>query len=438
MLIVECAPGHAPERRYVLDVLLGVFLGLEHRVVERPGEDVVIRREDGKSLAVADVLLRREGGLLERTALPRAPLARCGTAVGDLPVLYGDPAVHVEERSIRLGIDIFGGVFALLTRLEEAVEGPRDAHGRFPASESLAVREGFLDRPLANEYAELLWWALAKLWPDLRRRPRSFRLLPTHDVDWPWYSTGVLTEVLREAARDVLRRRGLAAARLRSTLAVRRHGRESDPCNTFDFLMDESESRGLRSAFYFMTGQTHGVHDPGYPIDDLWLGDLLRRIEERGHEVGLHPSYGTFLDEAGLRRELDRLRDVTGRQPLGGRQHFLRFAVPETWRSWDAAGLSYDSTLGFAAAPGFRCGTCYEYPVFDLQERRALGLVERPLIAMEASLLDYQGLSPEAAAEEMRRLREICRSFDGDFVFLWHNNRLSRERERAAYRAVLD
>src|SRR5205823_5536771 len=158
--------------------------------------------------------------------------------------------------------------------------------------------------------------------------------------------------------------------------------------------------------------------DPGYPIDDPWLGNLLRRIDERGHEVGLHPSYGTFLDEAGLRRELDRLREITGRQPLGGRQHFLRFAVPATWRSWDAAGLSYDSTLGFAAAPGFRCGTCYEYPVFDLQERRALGLVERPLIAMEASLLDYQRLSPEAAADEMRRLREICRSFGGDFVFL--------------------
>src|SRR5438477_6297052 len=128
MLTVECDAGRAPERRYVLGVLLGVFLGLEHCVVERPGKDVVIRREDGKSLAVADVLLRRDGSLLERAALPQAPLARCGTPVGELPVLYGEPAIDVEERSIRLGIDVFGGAFALLTRLEEAVEGPRHAH----------------------------------------------------------------------------------------------------------------------------------------------------------------------------------------------------------------------------------------------------------------------------------------------------------------------
>ena len=438
MLVVECSPGHAPERRYAVDVLLGVFLGLEHRVVERPGEDVVIRREDGKSLAIADVLFRREGGLLEQAALPRAPLARCVTAVGELPVLYGEPSIVVEEQSIRLGIDVFGGAFALLTRLEEAVGGPRDAHGRFPAAASLAVREGFLDRPLANEYAELLWWALARLWPDLRRRQRSFRLLPTHDVDWPWYSRGRPTESLREAGRDVLRRRGLARTRLRAFLDVRRRGREADPCNTFDLLMDESESRGLASAFYVMAGQTDPAHDPGYPIDDPWLRELLGRIAGRGHEVGLHPSYGTFLDEAALRHELERLHDATGAVPLGGRQHFLRFAASATWRAWDAAGLAYDSTAGFAEAPGFRCGTCYEYPVFDLQERRALGLRERPLIAMEASLLDYRGLGLEAAAEEMRRLREICRSFGGDFVFLWHNNRLSGERERAAYRTVLD
>jgi hypothetical protein len=438
MLVVECAPGHGPERRYALEVLLGTFLGLEHRIVERPGgADVVIRRDDGRSVTVADVLFRREGTLLDRAALPREPLVRCDTPLGELPVLYGDPVVEVDEGSVRLGIDLFGGAFVLLTRLEEAVEGERDAHGRFPAAASLAARGGFLDRPLVNEYAELLWWALRRLWPGLERRPRSFRLLPTHDVDWPWYARGRPLDSIRDAVLDVRHGRGLAGARVRSTLAVLARGRDAEPCNTFEFLMAESEARGLASAFYVMTGGTHPVHDPGYPVDDPWLLRVLGGIEARGHEIGIHPSYGTHDDADALGAEVERLRETTGVEPRGGRQHFLRFAVPSTWRNWEAAGLAYDSTLGFSAAPGFRCGTCYEYPVFDLEERRRLELVERPLIAMEVSLLDYQGLEPEQAASEMARLRETCRAFDGDFVFLWHNNRLTTERERAAYRAVL-
>src|SRR5262249_11159098 len=158
-------------------------------------------------------------------------------------------------------------------------------HGRFPAQASLAMRDGFLDRPLANEYAELLWWALARLWPDLRRRPRSFRVVPTHDVDWPWYARGRLVESAREAARDVLLRRGLRRPRLRAALAVGRAGRDADPCNTFDFLMRESEARGLTSAFYVMAGRTDRARDAGYPLDDPWLAALLQRIEDRGHEV---------------------------------------------------------------------------------------------------------------------------------------------------------
>jgi hypothetical protein len=445
-LVVECPPGHGAERRYALDVLLGVFLGLEYQLIERPGEHVVIRRNDRKSLYVSDILFRHDGSLLDSAALPREPLQRCmatalvgARVLDDVPVLYGDPSIVVEEQSIRLAVDLFGGAFALLTRLEEAVVAARDIHGRFPASASLALRAGFLDRPLVNEYAEILWWALKRLWPDLDRRPRAFRVLPTHDVDWPYYSRGLVLETIRDAARDLARKRGrrLAQARLRSLRAVRSRGRGADPCNTFNFLMDESDFRGLRSAFYFMTGQTNKTYDPGYSIDDPWLRDLLVRIAARGHEVGFHPSYETPRDEATLRHELNRLRAATGQQPLGGRQHFLRWDPATTWRNWDAVGLSYDSTLGFAAAPGFRCGACYEFPVFDLQERRALDLVERPLIAMDATLLVHQALAPEAAAEEMRRLREICRVFDGDFVFLWHNDRLTGEREREAYRAVL-
>lgn len=459
MLLIECGGQHLAERSYALELLLGEFLGLEHRFRPADVEDVVIRSADDEGdrrLVVADSLFATHDDLLAEDALPRLPLDACprseldgALVLGDLPVLYGSrppggPFVTREGEELRVGIDLFGGAFVLLTRLEEAVIPERDGHGRFPSASSLPVRAGFSGRPLVDEYTEVLWWALAQLWPRLHRRPRAFTARPTHDVDWPFYSRGRVWESVRAAAADVRNRRGvsLARARIESLYRVKRSGRDADPANVFDFLMTTSEQHGLRSAFYFMGGHASSAYDPGYSLDDRWLRELMHTVDARGHEIGVHPSYTTFRDGERLATELERVREAARAagvrtEVTGGRQHFLRFENPGTWRNWDGAGLDYDSTLGYAETCGFRCGTCRAYRVFDLQERRALRLVERPLVAMETALLTYQGLSPEAAADEMLRLAEVCRRFEGEFTFLWHNNRLATPPERAAYARVV-
>lgn len=461
-LVIDCGEEHLAERKYVVGVLFGEFLGLEHEV--RPGAgahpDVVVRSadpSDPRRLLVADVLFSHVRDLLTEEALPISPIVVCGRQqlpaallLGDLPLLYprspaGAACVKADEGRVDLGFDLFGGAFAMLTRLEEAVLAGRDAHGRFPASASLAARSGYSDRPLVDEYTEVLWWALARLWPNLSRTPHVFATRPTHDVDWPFYSRGRVPETLRDAAADVLvrRDRSLPVERMRSLAAILRSGRGADPCNTFDFLMRESEARGLRSAFYFMGGQRSSVYDSGYSLDDDWIRALLHQIDRRGHEIGVHPSYPTFRDAGALRREIDAVgaaieaADVD-QKVTGGRQHFLRFENPSTWRNWDAAGLLYDSTLGYAEICGFRCGTCRAFPAFDLETQKQLTLTERPLIAMETALLTYQRQSLVDAANEFRRLKAICRQFNGTFTFLWHNNRLSTPAEREAYTHVLD
>jgi hypothetical protein len=459
VLVVECGADHAPERRYILDVVLGEFLGLDYELhpVEGSSEVVITAGSgDAKRLVTADLLFAGNDELVDRAALPALPSAVCpagllpGAAVvgEDLPALYARPLRDgrlVDERPdrIELGIDVLGGVFVLLTRLEEAVPGARDAHDRFPTTASLAARSASWSRPLADEYVEALWWALHRLWPGLERRRHDFEVRPTHDVDWPFYSRGRPLETVRQAARDVLTRRdrSLARSRLRSLLAVTRSGRNADPCNTFDFLMDASEQRGLRSAFYFMGGATDLRYDAGYPYD-AWLRGVMRDIDRRGHEIGIHPSYRTYRDRDALGAELQTVQRVCEEEGLtavqGGRQHFLRWENPVTWRNWDAVGLRYDSTLGYPDVCGFRCGTSRAFPVYDLGQRKALGLVERPLIAMEAAVLTHQRESLDTLVDEMHALKVHCRRFGGTFTFLWHNNRLAEPADREAYTSVLD
>ncbi len=231
-----------------------------------------------------------------------------------MPILYRNSVANTgllseTDDAIALGIDIFGGVFFQLTRYEEIVRTERDRHSRFPSQMSLARREGFLTRPVVNEYVELLWWALARAIPGLRRRPRAFRELLSHDVDWPLMSAKRTRYILKAAGGDLLRRRDtrLALNTLRGLAARLLSNTDIDPYNTFETIMNDSERAGLRSAFYFMAGSSDARFDGTYSLADPWIEALMKRIHERGHEIGLHPSYKTFRDPMLLKKEQEQL-----------------------------------------------------------------------------------------------------------------------------------
>ncbi|HWI60605.1 MAG TPA: polysaccharide deacetylase family protein [Symbiobacteriaceae bacterium] len=443
MLHVKLPPTFPAERQYICAVVLGDFLGQDYRVEVMERNDVSISRDDGRELRLADVFFQTPGSFwLKPESLPARPLVRWsvpGTVVQPtLPVLYGRQYYEVYPDHISLGLDIFGSIFFLLTRYEEAVKPDRDSRDRFPAAASLAVLESFLDRPLADEYVEVLWRALQTLWPGLERPRRESRVLLSHDVETPSSSLGRnYAHLALTTAGDLVRRGSpvLAVRRLAGSVKAYNGKPEADICNTFDLLMDAAERRGWRSCFNFITDHTAGQLDGTYAIGHPWIRSLLRRIHERGHEIGLHTSYQTYKDPAQIAREYDRLLAVADRERIrqdrwGGRQNYLRFEAPTTWAAWDAAGLDYDSTLGYPDQPGFRCGTCHEYPVFDLRSRRPLKLRERPLIVMERAPLDAMRLIPEEALQLIRRLRYRCKLVDGDFTLLWHNDRLADRKER--------
>ena len=58
----------------------------------------------------------------------------------------------------------------MLSRYEEAILKGRDKHDRFPSWISVADKGNFLERPIVNEYLEILWSCLSSLWNDLKRK----------------------------------------------------------------------------------------------------------------------------------------------------------------------------------------------------------------------------------------------------------------------------
>lgn len=463
-LQISHPPTYRAERRYIHDVLLTGFLGLEYQAREEMRSDVRVSLQGDascKELILADVLFQTpEHEWLALASLPNQPLDLWSPSEDSVdaklvsprvPIIYGArlPGGSYYEGSrskATLGVDIFGSAFFMLTRYEEVVKLDRDARERFPAEASLAYQEAFLDRPIVNEYLEVLWWALKRLWPGLRRQSRAFRVCLSHDVDRP-HCTESLPRTLKGIVNDVVRRKDpvLAERRARSFARVRREDLTADLCNTFDFIMDLSEDHGLSSSFNFMSARSAGMIDGNYSLNQPWIRKLLRSISERGHEVGIHPSYNTFRSPERVRREFHLLLKVSETEGIvqrewGGRQHYLRWEAPTTWQAWEDSGLDYDATLSFADRIGFRCGICYEYQVFNLRTSEVLRLREQPLIVMESSALRkrYMGLTFDQAQREVVSLKERCKLFDGDFTLLWHNTELVDEHERELYRSILE
>ncbi|WP_214365432.1 polysaccharide deacetylase family protein [Pseudonocardia sp. H11422] len=463
-LVVEAPIGYEAERRYIFDVVLSDWLGLDWRLQQRERPDIRISLPEvpgERCVVLPDVLFGADPrDWLTAASLPSAGLRRVPVgvpgAVSDtdrkLPVIYGarspSPARLVSSgpQGARLAVDVFGSAFFMLTRYEEVVLPHRDAYDRFPAASSLAAQEGFLTFPIVDAYVEILWAALVRVWPRLRRRHRDFAVLLTHDVDDPLATLGRgPAQVARQFAADLALRRDLdlTRRRVRALAAARRGDHDPDPHNTFDLLMEVSERNGIRSAFYFQAQNGVDLHAGAtYPLDHPWIRRLLGVIHRRDHEVGYHAGFGTYLDAGRTRSEFDHLRAVAEasgvrQESWGGRQHYLQWATPVTWLNWCTAGLAYDCTVAYADAVGFRTGTCHEYRVFDLLERRPVQLRERPFQIMDVTLSGYMSLTPDAATAAIMDIAAQCRRFRGSLGILWHNDSLRTAQDKRWYESVV-
>lgn len=391
-------------------------------------------------------------GVLELRMLPD-DFVKEALGESEIPALClrGAPSpsriVTLEGDTVHLHFDLLGSAFYILTRTEEYLSPVRDAHDRFPATASHALAHSYLHRPVVDEYVEIVWRCIKHLWPGAERKQDSFRTMVTHDVDAPFeYLLRPAWRAARIFGGDILRRHSprLAFSRAARWFNVKHlGGRQRDPFYTFETIMDISESHGLKSAFYFLAGRNSPM-DGEYELTHPRIAALMQRIRDRGHEIGYHGSYTTYRDADRTRREVHALKEAVAKLGIeqttwGGRQHYLRWNAPATWRNYAEAGLDYDTTLSYADHAGFRCGTCHPFPVFDVEQNKALNVEEHPLIVMECSVLDdrYMNLPHDEALEYILKLKRTCRKFGGCFELLWHNSRFVEPADVELYKNVL-
>ena len=190
MLRVFIPDNFIPERSYIVRTLLQHYCGAEIEIIPKAHSREYELLWGDKSIIVQDHFFGNisEGeSYLQPNYIPETIIPTQSLGLDHILLLYGEEHLEITRDKIVCHVDLFAGAFFMLTRWEEAVIKDKDAHGRFPAAKALVVKWGQILRPVVDEYTTLLRYWLLTLGYPLKADTAEYKVVPTCDVDIPYY-----------------------------------------------------------------------------------------------------------------------------------------------------------------------------------------------------------------------------------------------------------
>ena len=356
--------------------------------------------------------------------------------INSIPVLY--PCTSMEDSFYRISgnnlifnHDLFKSVFHLLSGYQEFKSNAQDEHGRFPYKESLQYKLGIVTRPIVNYYFEIIIEGIEKFCQlngisFHRRRPfKNPVFFLSHDIDrvdcHHFYETLYKFKQFFGLEESSLSRSATLKSAFSSMYHMLSPFSKNNPFWNFDFLRKTESDLGMKSSYYFLEKDKLHVNSR-YRFSDRRIRELIHHLSSEGHEIGLHGTIQSATDQASMNRTLSHLQEVSPTPVTGIRQHYLKFQPSKTSLIQEKAGLTYDSSLGFAEHEGFRNSYCLPFRLYDFREDRMMDLWEIPLNIMDGTLFYYRKLSFEQMKLSLEQILSEVIKFNGLFSLLWHNS----------------
>ncbi|MBL7033444.1 MAG: polysaccharide deacetylase family protein [Candidatus Delongbacteria bacterium] len=347
------------------------------------------------------------------------PFVQYGVLPG-YPYSYRDGGCPVKiqltgaSTYIKLGWDLVGATFHLLNlSRERSNAGKSETEPPQP--------DNCRQEPTVDRYILHLEELLDLYHPEVERIKRwqgdsRFAVALTHDVDmlqkWRWHTRLKWLAKLPYRAwgnREQLRRDWVE---MRSAL---------DPWDNCNEVLELEKQYGFNSTWFFLT-EARDHQTWRYNIKGPRAQAAVQAVREHGGEVALHGGYRQPHALSRFLEQKQRLEQVLGRELQGVRQHWLKYSLAVTPDAQARAGLSYDSTLGWNHAAGYRCGTSLPYPLYDPLLKQETGIYEIPLVFMDTALFLQQELSPAEVSDQLSRLLDRTEKVGGLLTVLFHNH----------------
>jgi hypothetical protein len=305
--------------------------------------------------------------------------------------------------------DVFSVVFYMLSSFEEYIIQEKDEHLRFSAKHSFLQNNGRLHKPNADILVKQLWEVLGL---DYSKIESNFNTHLTFDIDSAWAikNKGVFRSIASDV-KDLLKGKSI-----KEKFKVR-FGKIQDPFDTYSIIKKAAEKHP--ASCFFLLGDW-GKFDKNIHWKNTNLKQLTLDLKKSG-SIGIHPSYASYLNETKVKSELNRLNTLINTKSTKSRQHFLKLDIPHSYQLLESIGITDDYSMGFADGYGFRSGTCFSYPFFDLTINSITKLTIHPITYMDGTLNQYLGLSVKESIAIIQSLKAEVKNVGGTFCPLWHN-----------------
>lgn len=328
--------------------------------------------------------------------------------------------------------DIFAAAFYLLSRYEEYLPHQKDMYGRYAHENSLAYRQGFLDRPLINEWLQAFSGSLKIKFPKLDIRHSRFGFVPTYDIDIAW---SFRNKGLRRGAGGFMKSLLSANWQECKDRVAAWKKKKADPFDSYAWLDQLHQQHKLQPHYFFLLADKRGRYDKNISPGKEELRDLVREHARR-YPVGIHPSWRSGDEHGLLKREINTLAAITGNRVLSSRQHYIRFNLPDGFRRLIANGIGEDFSMGYGSINGFRASVATPFYWYDLGAEQSTNLQLFPFCYMDANSFYEQKFSAAQALEEMRHYLSVTRSVNGMLVMIWHNHFLGTDRQYRGWKEI--
>ncbi len=320
-----------------------------------------------------------------------------------------------------LPFDVFAASFYLVTRYEEYLPFEGDKHKRFRPTDSLALKNKFIDVPIVNLWAAKLKDALKKAYQQLEITEGTYTFTPTIDVDVAYAHKGRSLEVTLGAYLKALLKFDFEAIGNKAKTLM---GSRPDEYDTYEYQQEIFKKNNVNPIYFFLASKSRSTYDKNIAVDGKLFEELVEKVSTYA-DVGIHPSYQSLNDKDTVGKEIKVVADITGEKIVKSRQHFLRITLPDTYRCLASLGITDEYSMGFAACPGFRASICTPFYFYDLQKEEVLPIKLHPTIVMDGTLNEYIHVTPDEAIALTLKLAQQVKQCKGEFVSIWHNDTLN-------------